>query len=171
MSQCKVFDAVRTTVQGLHPGQEFDRDAASYPLLFKSNDEKIWVRVFYQPMPDYDIRELKYEIEKLKKMIAKDSRLYFFYPKLDVNFMLALRAAYHNLAFFEYGGISEIGKGKDGIRVCRWVSASEIPHNASIEIRLPAAIKTNPGVFLSYSRLSQDEVTGLNDISLELARS
>ena len=47
--QQRVFDAVRTTVQELHADCSFVEDVTSSPLLFKSEDEKIWVRIFISP--------------------------------------------------------------------------------------------------------------------------
>ena len=63
--QQRVFDAVRTTVQELLADCSFVEDVTSSPLLFKSEDEKIWFRIFYQPM-NGSSAEIAREVMKLK---------------------------------------------------------------------------------------------------------
>ena len=164
--QQRVFDAVRTTVQELHADCSFVEDATSSPLLFKSEDEKIWVRIFYQPMSGSSAGEIAREVMKLKLLMPKNAVIYFFYPELDRDQIVSLRSRYRHIAFFEYGNLLESANGKEGVRVCKWIPVSELPPASTVEIKSPFLGEGKPHPFLSHARLTQDEIAEINDIGL-----
>ena len=112
----RVFEAVRATIRELHPQSGFVSDASSFPLLFKSADERIWVRIFYQPMSDFQTAELANEIDKLKMLMPDDGMVYFFYPRLDQDRIFRLRSCHEHLAFFEYEKVAGAGEGKEAVK-------------------------------------------------------
>ncbi|HOG23580.1 MAG TPA: hypothetical protein PK590_02910 [Candidatus Omnitrophota bacterium] len=164
--QQRVFDAVRTTVQELHADCSFVEDVTSSPLLFKSEDEKIWVRIFYQPMNGSSAGEIAREVMKLKLLMPKHAVIYFFYPELDRDQIVSLRSRYRHIAFFEYGSLLETANGKEGVKVCKWIPISELSPAGTVEIKSPFFGESKPHPFLSHARLTQDEISELNDIGL-----
>jgi hypothetical protein len=164
--QRRVFDAVRTTVQEIHPETVFENDACGSPFLLKSSNDKVWVRVFYQPMGDSNSDELASELKKLKVVMPKDARMYLFYPRLDREQMIKFRTVGDRLAFFEYGGLSAEPTEAREVRVRRWVPASEVTH--TVDRKVMAVSGRTPGQFLGHTRLSSTEIAGLAELGLGL---
>lgn len=167
----RVFEAVRATIRELHPQSGFVSDASSFPLLFKSADERIWVRIFYQPMSDFQTAELVNEIDKLKMLMPDDGMVYFFYPRLDQDRIFRLRSCHEHLAFFEYEKVAGAGEGKEAVKVSKWIPATELPSAPPVEVRSPMAAKGLSNGFFRYCRLTPDEIAGLNDIGFGLKNS
>lgn len=165
----KVFEAVRTTVQEIHPGVTFENDSCGFPFLFKSTDAKVWGRVFYQPMVDSSSEELTRELIKLKVLMPEDALMYLFYPSLDQGKMFKFRSVGDRLAFFEYGALIEDQAEKAMIEVRKWVPASAVAQ-AAVRVRAPLAGKDGAVSFLDYTRLSTGELTELTELGLSLKR-
>ena len=168
--QQRVFDSIRHTVQGIHPRAEFADDGCGSPFLLKSTDAKVWGRVFYRPMSEIPIDELKRELIRLKRLMPGDAYLYLFFPSLDRDLIRAFHSSDERLVFFEYGGASSDRTENPGIKIQKWVPAS-MSLRKRVAIKEPLAVKGEPVLFLDRSRLSSEEIAELTELGLRLRRT
>ncbi len=170
MDRSRIFQAVRFSVQELHPGKQIPEDAHGTPFLFKSADARVWVRIFYRAMQDFSLEELKEEIRKLWLLMPQDAVLYLFYPALDRAQILKMNGFSDRLSFFEYVNLAGTGTEGRAVHICKWVpSVPDVlpPADAPVKVRVPDLA---PSRFLQCSRLSAAEIEGLTDLSLSLRR-
>ena len=170
VDQGKIFQAVRLSVQELHPDKVIREDAHGMPFLFKSCDAQVWVRIFYRSMQDFSLEELKEEIRKLWVLMPKEATLYLFYPALDRQQILKMNGFSDRLSFFEYGNLYGAEAEKRGVHICKWIPSASIdsllPEEFSVFLRRPLP----PSGFLQNSRLSASEIAALTDLALALKR-
>lgn len=165
----KVFDAVRTTIQGIHSSTVFEEDASGAPFLFKSKDGKVWVRVFYHSLNDSTSEELARELLKLKILMAEDASVCLFYPLIDQQQLLKFQSMGERIVFFEYGGLLEGQPTQEAIQVRKWVPAVASLPEPDVAKSFPN-MKKLPTLFISYSKLSSEEVAELTDLGLSLKK-
>ncbi len=170
VDQGKIFQAVRLSVQELHPDKAIRDDAHGIPFLFKSCDAQIWVRIFYRSMQDFSLEELKEEIRKLWVLMPQDAALYLFYPVLDREQILKMNGFSDRLSFFEYGNFYGTETDKRGVHICKWIPS--VP-GISLSLEEPFKLqipKTPLSGFLQNTRLTGAEISGLTELTLDLLR-
>lgn len=168
VDQKSIFDAVRVSVQELHPDKDIRDDALGAPFLFKTLDAKIWVRIFYRAMQDFTLEALKEEIKKLWVLMPQDSSLYLFYPKLDREQILKMNGLSDRLSFFEYGDFCRPGMNRQGVHICKWIPSISIDSLQLEKAAAAPAAQLPPSIFLQSGRLTVNEIADLTDLSLAL---
>jgi len=163
-----IFRAIRSSVQDLHTDKVILEDVHGAPFLFKSQDAKIWVRIFYRAMQDFSLEELKQEIKKLWVLMPNDAVLYLFYPELDRQQILKMNGFSDRLSFFEYANPWGSEKAEHGIHICKWIPSMPLlslpPETMKVTIRPPVSSSD----FLQKTRLNAQEVVGLAELALSL---
>lgn len=170
IDQRRIFQAVRLSVQELHPDKSIREEAHGMPFLFKSSDAQIWVRIFYRAMQDFSLEELKEEIRKLWVLMPKEAILYLFYPVLDRGQILKMNGFSDRLSFFEYGNLYGAETDRRGVHICKWIpSVPGIlpPQQEPPKLSIP---KSPPSGFLQNMRLNAEEIGGLTELALSLRR-
>ncbi|HOW59720.1 MAG TPA: hypothetical protein PLO78_08370 [Candidatus Omnitrophota bacterium] len=165
-----IFHAIRVSVQELHSDKVFMEDLHGSPFLFKSQDAKVWVRIFYRAMQDFSLEELQQEIKKLWVLMPVDAVLYLFYPSLDRKQILDMNGFSDRLSFFEFANLSNSESFQFGIRICKWIPAmtlASLPAENSKNKLQPSMSKSS---FLQKTRLNAKEIEGLSELSLVLMR-
>ncbi len=166
IDQRKIFQAVRRSVQELHPDRAIQEDANGIPFLFKSHDAQIWVRIFYRAMQDFSLEELREEIRKLWVLMPKDATLYLFYPVLDRGQILKMNGFSDRLSFFESGNFSGPEVDKCGVHICKWIPSIAIVPLSSNEPVRPSIPKFPLSGFLQNTRLTVAEIAALTELAL-----
>lgn len=164
----EIFRSIRSSIQELHADKVILDDMDGMPFLFKSDDAKVWVRIFYRSMRDYSKEELRSEIKKLWMLMPNDAVLYLFYPELDRLQILQLNDFGDRLSFFEYAGKGTETE-RSGVKICKWVPASVGPDPLVQEIS-PSPRSNGVAGHLRFSRLEAAEVAALAELSLLLCR-
>lgn len=170
VDQGEIFQAVRLSVQELHPDKVIREEAHGMPFLFKSCDAQIWVRIFYRAMQDFSLDELKEEIRKLWVLMPKDATLYLFYPVLDREQILKMNGFSDRLSFFEYGNLCGSGTDRRGVHICKWIPSVPgvfLPPDEPLRLQIP---KPPPSGFLQNTRLIPAEIADLTELTLALLR-
>ncbi len=164
----EIFRSIRSSIQELHADKVILEDLDGMPFLFKSDDAKVWVRIFYRSMRDYAPDELREEVAKLWRLMPNDAVLYLFYPELDLGQILRLNEFGDRLSFFEYAG-QGIETEKIGVRICKWMPASLVDE-PSVQVERQPFRGVRGGGLLRFSRLDAEEVAALAELSLLLHR-
>lgn len=167
----EIFQAIRSSVQELHVDKVILEDIHGAPFLFKSQDARIWVRIFYRAMQEFSIDVLKDELKKLWVLMPTDAVLYLFYPELDRDQILRMNGISDRLNFFEYRSLYAPDANSGGIRICKWVPSmllSSLPNEKpTMKIAPPGQVTD----FLQKARLNSEEIEGLVELSLVLRRT
>lgn len=162
----EIFRSIRSSIQELHADKVILEDVNGTPFLFKSNDAKIWARIFYRSMRDFSLEELSQEIRKLWLLMPEDAVLYLFYPELDRQQILKMNGLSDRLSFFEYAGRGSDSE-KRGVCICKWIPASL---SGSVPAERPSFQPVSKVSFLQGSKLTDEEISGLSELSLSLRR-
>ncbi len=166
----EIFQSIRSSIQELHADKVILEDVNGTPFLFKSEDAKIWARIFYRSMRDFSVEELQQEIKKLWVLMPNDAVLYLFYPDLDREQILRMNGFSDRLSFFEYASLCDVDKEKFGVRICKWIPSSGHVLNPAQNEGAPPRAYVSTTSFLQSARLTSQEIAGLAELSLALHR-
>lgn len=166
----EIFNAILSSVQELHPDRVLMKELHSAPFLLKSQDARVWVRIFYRSMRDYSLEELKYEIKKLWVLMPQEAQLYLFYPALDHAQLLKMNGFSDRLSFFEYGRHSDPEKSIISIRIRKWIPSESLSLLSAQEPNLMQAPASFPNSFLQKTRLTRQEIAELTELGLVLKK-
>ena len=167
----RIFVAIRESVKRLHPGVDFLEESEGAPFLFKSREAQFWVRVFYQPMADYDFCDLKNEIQRLKILMPVGSQLYLFYPALERAKILKISEVENRTCFFEYKHLQGAEPMLPAVRIQKWLPAAVDAIVAPQRTETSASCMPSAATFFRNARLSREEIADLSELGLELKRA
>jgi len=162
----EIFRSIRSSIQELHSDKVILEDVNGTPFLFKSNDAKVWARIFYRSMRDFFVEELQQEIKKLWLLMPDDAVLYLFFPALDRQQILKMNDSSDRLSFFEYAGHGS-EKERGGVCICKWMPTALC---GAVWVEGPSCQDAPTSSFLRHSKLTDEEVLGLTDLGLSLRR-
>lgn len=166
----EIFQSIRSSIQEMHADKVILEDVNGAPFLFKSNDARVWARIFYCSMRDFSLEELQREIKKLWVLMPNDAVLYLFYPELDRRQILKMNGFSDRLSFFEYAGICGAEREKVGVRICKWIPSAAHVFVSPREGEECSRAQGPSGSFLRSARLTPQEIAGLAELSLALRR-
>lgn len=166
-----IFQSIRVSIQELHSDKVILEDAHGAPFLFKSQDARIWVRIFYRAMQEFSFDELKQEIKKLWVLMPNDAVLYLFYPELNRQQILQMNGLSDRVSFFEYGNVGDSSREGCGIRICKWLPSMLLPSLVSEPEEIEGGSRIVSNDFLQKTRLNSREIEGLIELSLALKRA